>query len=150
VHSHEIESGVIYRDANVKVIAFLVKHGSWKQAYGYRFESADRVIVFSGDTAPSENVEEMTKGADILVHEVYEESEAKPENRPGGEEWPKYMRAFHTSARELGAICARGKPKLLILNHVLMRQGSEDQLISQIKDGGFLGKVVIGKDLAVY
>src|SRR5262249_7527345 len=33
VDVHEISPGVVYRDANVKVTAFLVKHGIWKQAF---------------------------------------------------------------------------------------------------------------------
>ena len=30
---HEIKPGVVYRDTNVTVTAFLVKHGSWDQAF---------------------------------------------------------------------------------------------------------------------
>src|SRR5207248_9975472 len=47
---------VIYRDANVTVSEFPVKHGSWKYAYGYRFDTKDRRIVISGDTAPTDEV----------------------------------------------------------------------------------------------
>jgi len=150
VNVHEIKPGVIYQDGNVKVTAFYVKHGSWKEAFGYKFETADRTIVFSGDTSPAETVEQAAKGSDILVHEVYEASEAEPENRPGGESWPFYMRSYHTSAAELGAIAARCQPKILILDHVLMRHGTESQLLQEIRSGGFLGDVEIGKDLEVY
>ena len=150
VQVHEIKPGIIYRDANVTVTAFPVKHGSWKEAFGYKFVSADRTIVFSGDTAPCEEVERAAKDADILVHEVYEASEAEPEKRPGGEDWPFYMRAYHTSAAELGAIAMRCKPKLLVLDHVLMRHGSDEKLMEEIRSGGFDGEVRIGNDLEVY
>ena len=150
VQSHEIKPGVIYRDANVTVTAIPVKHGSWKEAFGYKFVTEDRTIVFSGDTAPCEALEEAARDADILVHEVYEASEAEPEKRPGGEEWPLYMKAYHTSAAELGAIAARCKPKLLVLDHILMRHGSSDRLIEEIRSGGFVGEVRIGNDLEVY
>ena len=132
VHVHEVEQGVIYEDANVRVTAIPVKHGSWKHAFGYRFDTADRSIVFSGDTAPCEALEQAATGVDILVHEVYEASEAVPEQRPGGNDWPTYMRAYHTSAIELGQMAGRCYPKKLILNHVLMRHGSEAQLISEM------------------
>ena len=71
VNAHEIEEGVVYEDDAVKVEAFLVKHGTWPNAYGYRFTTPDKVIVISGDTAPCENIIEYGRGADILIHEVY-------------------------------------------------------------------------------
>ena len=150
VHVHEIRPGVIYHDENVTVTAVPVKHGSWKESYGYKFVTADRTIVFSGDTSPCPALEDAAKDADVLVHEVYEAAEAEPENRAGGEDWPLYMKAYHTSAAELGAIAGRCKPKLLVLDHVLMRHGSSERLIEEIRSGGFTGEVLIGRDLGVY
>src|SRR5262245_49441006 len=45
VNVHEIKPGLIYRDERVAVKSFSVKHGSWKYALGFRFETPDRVIV---------------------------------------------------------------------------------------------------------
>jgi ribonuclease BN (tRNA processing enzyme) len=39
-------------------------------AFGYRFDARDRSIVISGDTAPSENLVKLARGADVLVHSV--------------------------------------------------------------------------------
>ncbi|MGA8766334.1 MAG: MBL fold metallo-hydrolase, partial [Candidatus Acidiferrales bacterium] len=36
VIAHEIKPGVVFQDANVKVTAFAVRHGSWPLALGYR------------------------------------------------------------------------------------------------------------------
>ena len=71
VSVHEIKPGIIYKDKNVTVKAFLVKHGSWRQAFGYRFETPDRTIVISGDTSPSESIVENCDGCDVLIHELY-------------------------------------------------------------------------------
>jgi ribonuclease BN (tRNA processing enzyme) len=71
VNAHEIKPGIIYKDQNVTVKAFLIKHGSWPEAFGYRFETADRVIVISGDTAPSQSIIDNCNGCDVLLHEVY-------------------------------------------------------------------------------
>ncbi len=149
VHTHEIAPGEIYKDENVTVTAFHVHHGSWKEAFGYRFQTKDRLIVFSGDTAPCEELVTAAAGADVLVHEVYETDEASPENRAGGDDWAGYMRSYHTSALELGAIAARCQPKLLVLIHVLRRSTTDPQLIDEIRKGGFPGPVVIGNDLDV-
>ena len=58
------------QDDNVKVSAVVVEHPPVKPALGYRFDFKDRSIAFSGDTAPSEAVAKMAKGADVLVHEA--------------------------------------------------------------------------------
>src|SRR5262245_44436964 len=74
VNAHEITAGVVYRDENVTVTAFNVQHGEWgDRAFGYRFQTADRSIVLSGDARPSENVVENCNGCDVLIHEVYTE-----------------------------------------------------------------------------
>ena len=71
VNVHEIRPGVVYRDANVTVTAFPVKHGIWKEAYGYIFQTRDRKIVISGDTAPTDEVVKACDGCDVLLHEVF-------------------------------------------------------------------------------
>ena len=50
VNAHEIAAGVVYKDANVTVTAFTTKHAM--ESYGYRFDTSDRSIVITGDTAP--------------------------------------------------------------------------------------------------
>jgi ribonuclease Z len=146
VNAHEVQPGEIYKDSKVTVRAFAVPHGSWKHAYGYRFETPDRVIVISGDTTRSTEIVEQGRDADILVHEVY--SDAAWAKRPP--DWQKYHTAFHTSATDLGRIAAEAKPKLLVLYHVLLWGDSEEQLLHEIRAGGFTGRTVIAKDLDVF
>jgi ribonuclease BN (tRNA processing enzyme) len=150
VHVHEVKAGVVFKNADVTVTAFVVKHGSWKAAFGYRFDVGGKVIVFSGDTRPCEGLLQAARGADILVHEAYEESELTPEPRPGGNEWPAYMRSFHTSAKELGRIAADCRPKLLVINHVVRKKDSDEQLIAEVREGGYTGAVVVAKDMDVF
>ena len=53
VKANEIEKdGVVYEDENLTVEAFTVDHGAAQPAYGFRVETGDRTIVFSGDTRP--------------------------------------------------------------------------------------------------
>jgi len=63
INAHEIQEGVVYTDDRVKVEAFGVKHGTWPNAFGYRFTTADKVIVISGDAALDPKVEAMAAGA---------------------------------------------------------------------------------------
>lgn len=145
VNAHEIWEGVIYKDSNVTVKAFAVSHGSWKQAFGYRFETTDRTIVVSGDCRPSASVIENCNGCDVLIHEVY--STVGFAKRPP--EWQKYHSSFHTSSRELAEIATKARPGLLILYHQLFWGTSDEDLLGEVRQG-YKGKVVSGRDLDVY
>src|SRR6516225_4509451 len=77
-HAHDVEPGLVYQDANIKVTAVENTHfhfelgtppyGKYK-SYSYRFETPGRVLFFTGDTGPSEAVAELAKGADLYLTE---------------------------------------------------------------------------------
>ncbi|NQU30690.1 MAG: MBL fold metallo-hydrolase, partial [Anaerolineae bacterium] len=113
VNAHEISEGLVYEDEKIKAEAFLVKHGSWPNAYGYRFTTPDKVIVISGDTAPCENIIENSRGADILVHEVYFKKAFDQKD----EFWKKYHAINHTSTIELAELANKANPGLIVLYH---------------------------------
>ena len=144
---NEIDPGIAFDEGGVRVTAFPVPHGNWKKAYGYRIEAAGKIIVISGDTAASTELESAAKDCDILIHEVYPAVRLKPEDRPGGEMWPHYMKTFHTSDEELGGIAARAGVKKLILHHIIRMGGTDEELTAGIRRGGFSGEISIGRDL---
>jgi ribonuclease BN (tRNA processing enzyme) len=146
----ETVGGLVYDSLGVKVRAIPVRHGDWQWAFGYRIDTRDKSIVISGDTSPCDSLEIAARGVDVLVHEVYPESRLKPEKRPGGNDWPAYMRAFHTSDRELGRMAARAQPKLLVLYHIVRMGGTDEELTAGIRAGGYDGPLAIGKDLDRY
>lgn len=141
----EVKSGVVYVDANVTVTAFRVAHGGWKEAYGYKFVTPDKVIVVSGDCTYSESILEQCKGCDILIHEVY--SEDGYSRRPA--KWKTYHADFHTSTSQLAELALKAKPKLLVLYHQLIWDSTEDKLLEEIRSK-YGGTVVSGKDLDEY
>lgn len=145
VNVHEITPGVVYEDRNVRVTAFRVRHGSWPLAYGFRFDTADRSIVISGDTAPCESLVKNAKGCDLLVHEVY--SHVAFQRRPAV--WQGYHRSFHTSTTELAEIARRVQPKLLVLTHQLFWGSTPKELVGEIRQS-YDGDVRSGNDLDVY
>jgi ribonuclease BN (tRNA processing enzyme) len=145
VNAHEIEEGVVYTDDKVKVEAFLVKHGSWPNAYGFRFTTPDKVIVISGDTTPCENVIKYGQGADVLIHEVY----CKKALERRDEFWKRYHPLNHTSTYELAEIASQTRPGLLVLYHVLAWGCSDQEILDEIAQG-YDGKVVMGGDLQVF
>ncbi|HEX5475855.1 MAG TPA: MBL fold metallo-hydrolase [Vicinamibacterales bacterium] len=135
VDVHEIDAGVVFHDDRVTVTAFRVPHGTWPQAFGFRFDTPDKTIVFSGDSAFSPAIARQCRGCDILVHE-------------GGitGDTSAYYRAFHTTAEDLATIARQAHPKLLILYH--QRDGNEAGL--RVIRSRYGGAVVVAHDLQVF
>jgi ribonuclease BN (tRNA processing enzyme) len=148
VNAHEIRAGEVYRDSNVTVMAFEVPHANWPRghSFGYRFQTADRSIVVSGDTRPSEAMVKACDGCDVLVHEVY--SAERFRERPA--DWQAYHRDAHTSTTELAELASRAHPKLLVLTHQLFWGATDEDLVREVRRGGYTGEVVSGRDLDVF
>jgi ribonuclease BN (tRNA processing enzyme) len=147
---HEIAPGVVYDSAGVRITAIPVPHGSWKYAFGYRIDTPTRSIVISGDTRPSEVLQDAARGVDVLIHEAYPAVRLKVEERPGGSDWPRYMQSFHTSDVEVGRLAAVARPRLVILYHLVRMGGTDAELLNGVRQGGYTGRVVIGRDLERY
>ena len=149
VNVHEIRAGVVYKDANVTVTAFATKHAM--ESYGYRFDTADRSIVISGDTNPTQATIDACNGCDVLIHEVLTlEWLAK---RP---DFHAYAARFHTTTAQLVELATKAKPRLLILYHgslslrpaVDSERSTPAALLGEMS--AYPGHVVIGRDLDVY
>lgn len=146
----DIKPGIIYRDPNVVVTAFAVPHGTWKQAFGYRFDTfvngrPDRSIVISGDTTYSPVIAKVCNGCDVLVHEVYSAT-ALAKREPA---WRAYHSRYHTAAADLGKLATAARPGLLVLYHQLTWTSSEAELLQEVQTT-YQGKVVSAKDLDVF
>jgi ribonuclease Z len=151
VTAHDAQPGVVFKDDKVTVTAFAVPHGAWKQAFGYRFQTPDRVIVISGDTSPTEEIVRQCNGCDLLIHEAYSPTAVVPQMP----DWKTYRAKYHTSTTELAALATRAKPKLLAIYHLAGRNPegdgrySDEQIITEIAKT-YKGKVVVAKDLDLY
>src|SRR5947208_2982953 len=88
-------------------------YGKGIAAFGFRFETPDRVIVVSGDTAPTPSLAEHCEGCDVLIHEAYSERTYERVSP----KWQRYRRTHHTSSRQLAALVTRVRPGLLVLYH---------------------------------
>ena len=150
VVTHEIKPGVIYADCNIRVTAFPVRHGL-KHAFGFRFETPDKIIVMSGDTAPTPSLAEHCVDCDVLIHETYSQ-ETYDKVSP---KWQRYRRTHHTSSKELATLAARVKPGLLVLYHRANAGGAlslgdpEQAVLREIREL-YKGPVMTAHDLDVF
>lgn len=158
VNVHEITAGVVYKDANVTVTAFPTRHGDWAQSYGYRFDTADRSIVISGDTIPTQATIDACRACDVLVHEAQTLKFINNPMRPNdqGYDVKAYVAKYHTTTEQLVELAAKAKPGLLVTYHnpitlrpeLRPRASTPDDLLREMR--GYKGKVVVGRDLDVY
>jgi ribonuclease BN (tRNA processing enzyme) len=150
---HEItRGGPVMQDANVKVTAALVEHPLVKPAFAYRFDCPDRSIVFSGDTRPSENLVELARGADILVHEVIDLAAigVLTKELSHATRLREHLLAAHTPMSEVGQIATKAGVKTLVLNHFVPGTPPiPDKVWYDAVKPHFKGRLIIGHDLMV-
>jgi ribonuclease BN (tRNA processing enzyme) len=136
-------------DGTVRVSATLVPHGLVYPSFAFRFDTPDGSVVFSGDTAPSDNLVRLARGADLLVHEVIDLDYYR--NSSGySEALLAHFAAAHTDVTEVGPIAERCGVRTLVLNHIVP---ADTFLVSDASwrrraAKGFSGRVVVGNDLA--
>jgi ribonuclease Z len=61
---------VVWDRDGVKITSFRVDHAPIDPAVGYRFDYAGRSLVITGDTIQSPEIERISGGVDLLVHEA--------------------------------------------------------------------------------
>jgi ribonuclease BN (tRNA processing enzyme) len=152
VHAHELtRGGIVFSDENVKVTTAVVPHPLVKPALAYRFDTADRSIVISGDTAPSDNLMRLAKGADVLVHEaMYMPAiDRLAARNPSAKGLKQHLLASHTAAEDAGRIAQSAGVKLLVLSHLIPSDDPTvtDEMWINAARVHFRGRVIVGKDL---
>jgi ribonuclease BN (tRNA processing enzyme) len=164
---HDVGTGVIYEDANIKVTAVENTHFDFHKgaasgkhkSYSYRFETPGRVIVFTGDTGASDAVTELAKGADLLVTETssFEDRMQRmikegrwqimtPDEQAGTK---RQATQGHMGLEIVGKMAARANVKTVVLSHLTARaDGSNDYTswADEVKKH-FSGQVLVAKDL---
>ena len=151
INTHVVEEGVVHEDDDVRVTAFAVDHRPVEPAFGYRFDllspegTTARSIVISGDTRPSANLTKHAKSVDILIHEAYLPEHFDHVDTP---EVAARLKAYHTSAVEVGKVAAEAGVKLLVLTHLV--PGDDEETFLERARKHFSGPIVVGKDLMAF
>jgi ribonuclease BN (tRNA processing enzyme) len=163
---HDVGTGMIYQDANIKVTAVENSHFAFHKgpaagkhkSYAYRVETPDRVIVFTGDTGFSDAVTVLAKGADLLVTETSSCEDRKQMMINDGR-WQAMTPAEqegimqqatqgHMSLEDIGKMAGSAEVKTVVLSHLTQRVGSDDYTpwAEEVKKH-FSGQVLVAKDL---
>ena len=152
VTAHEFaEPGPVMQNADVKVTAARVRHPPVEHAYAYRFDSAERSIVISGDTAYSPELIALAKGADVLVHEAMHPSglESILKRVPNAATLRQSMLSHHTVTEDVGKVAAAAEVKTLVLSHFVPPDDNSitDDMWAEGARKHYGGAVIVGRDL---
>lgn len=152
VHAHERStSGEVMRDDKVRVTCVLVPHPEVSPAFAYRFDTPDRSIVISGDTAKSDALIELARGADVLVHEALwvPAVDRIVAALPNARNLKKHIIDSHTSVEDAGRVAQAAGVKTLVLSHFVPADNTSitAEMWAAAAQAHFRGRVIVGKDL---
>jgi ribonuclease BN (tRNA processing enzyme) len=152
VRAHDLAAGgVVLQDENVEVTAALVDHPPVVPAFAYRFDTADRSIVISGDTARSDNLIRLAQGADVLVHEALwvPAVDRLVAQVPNATTLKEHIIASHTSVEDCGRVAEAAGVRTLVLSHLVPADDPavSEQMWVEAARAHFRGNVIVAKDL---
>jgi len=161
------EPQVVWSSGDLKVSAIRSTHITGHASY--RVDTPAGSVVIGGDagndvlapprsSSTSDQVEKLARGADIIVH-----SAIHPIMGPdkGSGMFP-YAYLRQSSVPDLGAMAKRAGAKHLMLTHLIPPIGADQQYPFKVpggplteadyrkatQDGGFIGNIIVGTDLA--
>jgi ribonuclease BN (tRNA processing enzyme) len=144
----------ITEDDFVRVSATLVQHAPVFPAFAFRFDTAAASIVFSGDTAPCANLVTLAQGADVLVHEVFDDQifEQWPDQSEGEDEESikreQHLLTSHTPLSQVGKVATEAGVRALVLTHFVPGDDTRpDDHWIEGATADYDGEVIVGKDL---
>ena len=151
----ESSAGIVYDADGLKVTMFKVNHDPIDPAVGYRFDYQGKVVVVSGDTVKTEKMIEMSKDADLLVHEALDLqtiNRIKPMLKrvdPRRAALLGDVVDYHTSTMDLAVIAREADVKKLVLTHLVPSiaplEAAEKNFIRGMSDV-YSGPIVVGRD----
>ncbi|MEO9652716.1 MAG: MBL fold metallo-hydrolase [Roseobacter sp.] len=148
---HVVDVGTVMEHSGITITALRTEHPPLIDCFSYSFKTANKQIVFSGDTAPIESLEDFARGADILVHEAMLESALPALMTRVGNGSDKLMAHWlrsHSFAHDAAQTAQNAGVKQLALSHLIP---SDDPTYGP-KDwqdacrGHYHGDLIVGHD----
>jgi ribonuclease BN (tRNA processing enzyme) len=165
--SKDVGEGLVFQDANVKVTAVENTHfhfppgspgyGKYR-SYAYRFDAADRSVVFTGDTGPSDAVADLAKGADLLISEATNPVDEFTAEQIKAGQWQKmtseeqrnsirHHMEEHLLPEDLGKMAARANVRTVVMTHLQPAPNDDySRYINEVKKH-YSGQILVAKDL---
>ena len=136
-------------DSQVRVLAVAVHHEPVPEAVAYRIETPDAAIVISGDTRVCSEIEGLSAGADVIVHEACRMSAMRP--LIAGTVFEAIF-SYHADTVELGEMAARAGIPHVVLTHLIPppeTSADAENFAADLRNGGYEGRITVGEDLTL-
>ena len=165
--AHEVDGdGVVYRDDKIQITAAGNSHYALMPAqfrahfksYSYRIETPHGVVVFTGDTGPSDAVVKLARGADVLVAEVEASSDELRvfiDQMAARNHWPParkqefaaHMEKEHLTVDSLGELASKAQVGSVVFYHYDPENKADQQARVAAMKKYFHGPVLAPMDL---
>jgi len=140
----EVTTGVVFEQADVRVLAAGTDHKPVEPTIGFRIEHEDKAVVLGGDGVPCAGLDELCRGADVYVQTVLREDLVRlvPSARFND------ILDYHSSVEQAAQTAAEAGVKVLVLTHQIPAPapGTDDEW-SAVASAHFAGEIVFGHDL---
>ena len=144
VEVHEYTDGSVWDRDGVSIRVAPTDHRPVTPTIAFRIEFAGASVVLAGDTVPCESLDELSSGADALVHTVIRKDIIiqLPQQRI------RDICDYHSSVEQAAATAQRAGVTTLVLTHYVpgIAAGQEDQWRA-LAAGEFDGRIELGDDL---
>ena len=141
---HEFTDGQVWDSAGVRITAAPTDHRPVEPTLAFRITHGGQSVVLAGDTVPCATLDELARGANMLVHTVIRKDlvALMPAQRI------RDILDYHSSVEQAATTAARAGVGTLVLTHYVppLVPGQEDQWRA-LAAAEFHGRIELGDDL---
>ena len=144
IRVQEYTDGQVWDAEGVRITVAPTDHRPVEPTIAFRIEHGGASVVLAGDSVPCASLDELSRGADALVHTVIRKDlvEQMPAQRI------RDILDYHSSVEQAAATAARAGVATLVLTHYVppLVAGQEDQWRA-LAAAEFGGRIELGDDL---
>jgi ribonuclease Z len=141
----EVGAGIIFEQAGVTVSSAATDHAPVRPTVGFRVDDGGHSVVIAGDTVPCPGLDELSQGADVLVHTVVRRDLIESIGLARLTD----VLDYHSSVEDAAATASRAGVRTLVLTHLVPAPapGTEQEWLDRAH-AHFDGEVVLATDLS--
>lgn len=143
----ELREGPVAGLGTLAVEAFLVDHKPVEPAFGLSLSANGSRIVFSGDTRLTPSLEQAAQGCDLLVCEVFIDSQMPVTAGVRSAETVASVQSYHMTPAVVAGLAMRAGVKTLALTHLVPPAADTAALFAEVRESGHAGPLIVGEDL---
>lgn len=143
----ELHEGIVAGLGELAIDAFLVDHRPVEPAFGLKISLAGSRLVFSGDTRLTPSLERAAQDCDLLVCEVFIDSQMPVVAGIRSAETVAAVQAYHMTPAVVARLAVEAGAKMLALTHLVPPGADTASLAGEIRAAGYAGPLIVGEDL---